>query len=373
MLGDHDLGAALIQVRDDVIAVERRVADQRAECDPVDERRHADRVEPLPWQEHEAHEVAERVGEGQDLGGQAAFGAADGLALRPPLAPCPWRWTFTMVASTRAYSRSGSSETASNSRCQTPAFTQSRKRVKTLFQCPTRGGRSRQGLPVRAIHSTASTNRRLFLPLRPGSPGLPRQRGSIFAHWASVKRNLSIQSLNHSQAWMGIPERQQALVLQPGFARCSACSGGAKPCRAGAKPRTGLRSWRRLPGGLPRGSGVRSRADAPWRIFRACLLPWSGRTAGTSPRRPATTRQTACRSSSHAFTGTPMRCGMICAPTWSSIWVTTTRSWCWMRPAFSRRAPSRPESTASTPARRGASRTARSAFSLATPAAMVGR
>src|SRR4051794_24594022 len=80
-----------------------------------------------------------------------------------------------------------------------------------LFQFPNKGGRSRQGLPVRAIHSTASTNRRLFLPLRPGSPGLPRQRGSIFAHWASVKRNLSIQSLNHSQAWMGIPESQQAL------------------------------------------------------------------------------------------------------------------------------------------------------------------
>src|SRR3954464_5856906 len=202
MLGDHDLGAALIQVRDDVIAVERRVADQRAECDPVDERRHADRVEPLPWQEHEAHEVAERVGEGQDLGGQAAFGAADGLALRPPLAPCPWRWTFTMVASTRAYSRSGSSETASNSRCQTFAFTQSRKRVKMLFQCPNEGGRSRQGLPVRTTHKTASTNRRLSLPLRPGSPGLPRQRGSIFAHWASGSTKRSIRGVKHSPARM---------------------------------------------------------------------------------------------------------------------------------------------------------------------------
>src|SRR4051812_37642166 len=34
----------------------------------------------LPWQEHNAHKVAERVGERQDLGGQAAFGPADGLA-----------------------------------------------------------------------------------------------------------------------------------------------------------------------------------------------------------------------------------------------------------------------------------------------------
>src|SRR3954465_10197050 len=79
-----------------------------------------------------------------------------------------------MVASTRAYSMSGSSETASNNRCQTPAFTQSRKRVKMLFQWPNEGGRSRHGLPVRTTHKTASTNRRLFLPLRPGSPGLPQ-------------------------------------------------------------------------------------------------------------------------------------------------------------------------------------------------------
>src|SRR4030095_13457860 len=99
----------------------------------------------LPWQEHKAQEIAERVGERQDLGGQATFGAADGLAVRPPFAPCPWRWTFTMVASTRAYPRPGSPETASNSRCQPSAFTQARKRVKTLFQFPNEGGRSRQG------------------------------------------------------------------------------------------------------------------------------------------------------------------------------------------------------------------------------------
>ena len=89
MLGDDGLGAALVQVRDNVIAVERRVTDQRPKGDPVDERRNANRVEPLPRQKHEAHEIAERVGEGQDLGGQAAFGAADGLTRSPPFAPCP--------------------------------------------------------------------------------------------------------------------------------------------------------------------------------------------------------------------------------------------------------------------------------------------
>src|SRR5215213_5998949 len=122
-----------------------------------------------------------------------------------------------MVASTMAYSMSGSSETASNSRCQAPAFTQSRKRVKTLFQRPNEGGRSRQGLPVRTIHSTASTNRRLFLPLRPGSPGLPRQRGSIFAHWASVKIKRSIRASKSQPSTNGNPESQQALGRVDGF------------------------------------------------------------------------------------------------------------------------------------------------------------
>ena len=55
-------------------------------------------------------------------------------------------------------------------------------------------------MQIRAIHSTASTNSLLSLPRRPGSPGLPRQSGSIFAHWASVKTNRSIRSLNYNQA-----------------------------------------------------------------------------------------------------------------------------------------------------------------------------
>jgi hypothetical protein len=44
----------------------------------------------------------------------------------------------------------------------------------------------------------------LSLPLRPGSLGLPRQCGSIFAHWASVSINRTISSLNHNQAAKGI-------------------------------------------------------------------------------------------------------------------------------------------------------------------------
>src|SRR3954471_3590514 len=213
---------------------------------------------------------------------------------------------------------------------------------------------------------------------RPGQPGWCEPWGGSSASGPPRPSGLGTPvkapgiRLNRPTNLVPTTFRRQTPSTTAGFVCCPAAA-EAWRCRAGAKPRTGLRSWRRLPGGLPRGSGVRSRADAPWLIFRACWPPWSGRTAGTSPRRPATTRQTACRSSSRAFTGTPMRSAMICGPMWSSTWVMTTRSWCWMRRAFSRRAPSRPASTASTPARRGASRTARSACSLATPAAMVGR
>src|SRR6266700_6870127 len=132
MLRDHDLGAALVEVGDDVVAVEGLVGDQGAELDPLDQRCDPHRIVALSRQQHESDEVAQSIGEGEDFGRHAALGFADGLALSPPFAPCPWRWTLTMVASIMAYSISGSSDTASNSRFQTPAFAQSRKRVNTL-------------------------------------------------------------------------------------------------------------------------------------------------------------------------------------------------------------------------------------------------
>ena len=107
------LAPRCVEVGDDVVAVESLVGDQRTEFDPLDQRRDPDRVEALAGQQFEAHEIAKRVGERQDFGRHAALGAADGLALSPPFAPCPWRWTLTMVASTMAYSMSGSSEPAS--------------------------------------------------------------------------------------------------------------------------------------------------------------------------------------------------------------------------------------------------------------------
>src|SRR3954454_15002501 len=104
MLRDHDRGAAPVEIGDNVIAVEGHVGDQGAEFDALDQRRDPDYVEALSGEQHEADEIAQSVGEGQDFGRHAAPGAADGLARSPPFAPCPWRWTLTMVASTMAYS-----------------------------------------------------------------------------------------------------------------------------------------------------------------------------------------------------------------------------------------------------------------------------
>ncbi len=58
--------------------------DQRTEGQTVYERRRADRVKALAWQQDEKHEIAEGVGEGEDFARHAAFGAADGLACESP-------------------------------------------------------------------------------------------------------------------------------------------------------------------------------------------------------------------------------------------------------------------------------------------------
>lgn len=85
VLGDDDLGAVIVQISDDGVAVEGLVGDQSAESDAVDERWYADGTEAVAGQQDEAHKVAERVGERGDFGGHAALGTAYGLALSPLL------------------------------------------------------------------------------------------------------------------------------------------------------------------------------------------------------------------------------------------------------------------------------------------------
>ena len=106
-------------------------------------------------------------------------------------APTECWWARTMVLSRNTSSKSASSASSANTFCQMPLFDQRAKRMYTLFQSPNSVGRSRHGLPVRAIHSTASINCRLSSPLRPGSPVFPGNIDSKRCHW-SLRRDLKL-------------------------------------------------------------------------------------------------------------------------------------------------------------------------------------
>ena len=84
---DHRGGAAVVKLRSEPIGVEGFVAEQSAEDDALNQRLHADAVVALAGQQDEAHQSAEGIDEGDDLGGQATARAADRLLLGPPLAP----------------------------------------------------------------------------------------------------------------------------------------------------------------------------------------------------------------------------------------------------------------------------------------------
>src|SRR4051794_6108378 len=86
-LAPRSLSSAMISLLSKALAVEGLVGDQGTELDTLDQRRHSGRVKALSGQQHEADEIAQGVGQGQDLGPHAALGAANGLARSPPFAP----------------------------------------------------------------------------------------------------------------------------------------------------------------------------------------------------------------------------------------------------------------------------------------------
>ncbi len=88
---DEDLRAPIIEIGDDFVAVEGLVGEQRAEFNSLDERRNTDRVEAVVGHQVEADKVSQCIGESQNLGRHASFGAAYGLALSPLFAPWPCR------------------------------------------------------------------------------------------------------------------------------------------------------------------------------------------------------------------------------------------------------------------------------------------
>ena len=82
------------------------------------------------------------------------------MTLRPPFAPLPWRWTWTIVPSVGAHSKPGFCECSVKVRSDMPFPAQRRKRIHGVMYLPKWGGRSYQGASVRRRQSTASTNSR---------------------------------------------------------------------------------------------------------------------------------------------------------------------------------------------------------------------
>jgi hypothetical protein len=100
----------------------------------------------------------------------------------------------TIVESIRMCSISVSPAKAFATRVHTPLLRQREKRIYTVCHRPNSAGRSRHGLPVRAIHSTASRNQRLLDAVRPRSPSLPGRITWTLFHTSSLSNVRTILS-----------------------------------------------------------------------------------------------------------------------------------------------------------------------------------
>src|SRR4051812_18866751 len=211
----------LIQVSAERITIERFVGEQGCEGDVLEQGIDTGAVVPLAGQQHELQQVAKGIDQGDDLRRQATARPSDGLILGPPLAPVPCWCTRTMVPSTITYSKSASSDNTVKICSKTPRLAHLRNRWKTEFHLPKDSGRSRQGAPTRATHSTASRNSRLSAADCPGSPTFPGRRGASRSHCSSRKTLRSkatslFRSLEANIGCLGkpliVPECQQALA-----------------------------------------------------------------------------------------------------------------------------------------------------------------
>src|ERR1019366_3008002 len=108
--GNNGLDTALLQKIAEPICVIGLVAEESVEGEALDQFRDTGCFPTLARHQLEAHEITQRIGQSQDFGGQPALGLTDRLIFGPPFAPCPWRWTRTMVPSTMAYSKSESAD-----------------------------------------------------------------------------------------------------------------------------------------------------------------------------------------------------------------------------------------------------------------------
>lgn len=120
------------------------------------------------------------------LGGQSTSRATERLRSVFFRAPDECWCARTMVESINTCLISVWSATAWITRSHTPLRRHLEKRMYTVCHRPNAFGKSRHGQPVRPIQRTASTNQRLSVAVRPGSPSLPGKTDSIRAHTSSL-------------------------------------------------------------------------------------------------------------------------------------------------------------------------------------------
>lgn len=84
---DNRAGTACIELFEQPISVESLVSQESTEVYAIDQRLDTPHVMSLTGQKYEVDQVTERVDQSNDLGGQSAARAPDGLILSPPFAP----------------------------------------------------------------------------------------------------------------------------------------------------------------------------------------------------------------------------------------------------------------------------------------------
>ena len=149
-------------------------------------------VANLPTTEQIAQWIAQRIDCSMDFGTQPAPGASKRLIACFFWAPAACWWALTTVLSIMSASKSRSTPNTLMMASQRPRLHHRLKRVYVVCQFPNSAGRSRQGAPVRAIHRTASINRRLSAAVTPLSLALPGSIASILAHFSSLRSSLAI-------------------------------------------------------------------------------------------------------------------------------------------------------------------------------------
>ena len=142
--------------------------------------------------EQAAQRIAQRIDCGMDFCTQPAPGASERLIARFFWAPAACWCALTTVLSIMSASKSWSAPSTLMMPSHRPRLHQRLKRVYVLCQLPNSAGRSRQGEPVRAIHSTASINRRLSVAVTPLSLAFPGNIASILADLVSLRSSLAI-------------------------------------------------------------------------------------------------------------------------------------------------------------------------------------